>query len=438
MNLDYVLNENEIQISLEIRKLANFEEMLIFHELEAKIPGHVADNIMNNIRGNIIDLLHKDTSPIAETVFLNECEKYLKTPMFMMSAKVCLKLYKLQVMYQRMEQDRILATMPVPNVKIMDYLVDYGNNINDVLGRDFDSQNFLSQFLVYKTSEDRLKIAPKRINKRELYDMVYEPGRAKTEIFDKITLIQNKHKSIFKGKATFVNYDTAKKRMQQVIPSKHKEGTMDQSEKLNVFQQHALLMEFLIYKTSYQRFLSNPSTQNVPGSGTFKEMKEILQEFLREEPISGINDELFLKTVIEDTYHFALFNAMTRLTTVVLKTINEIIEAARQYDSLSMLFVINQMIENTPTYTAEWIQKYKEMVDEIDKLAKIPEIEQAVLDAVDDEAALEYAKQTMLNMFSKFDNLQQDSENYDFMEDTFKKIVKDFYNDDEAKNAYSK
>ena len=103
-----------------------------------------------------------------------------------------------------------------------------------------------------------------------------------------------------------------------------------------------------------------------------------------------------------------------------------------------MLFIIDQMIDSMPAYTSEWLSKQQEMVSEIDKFAKYPEIQQTVLSALDDEEALNYAKQTMLNMFGKFDNLQQDSENYDFMEEVFKKIVSDYYNDDETKSAYAK
>ena len=96
------------------------------------------------------------------------------------------------------------------------------------------------------------------------------------------------------------------------------------------------------------------------------------------------------------------------------------------------------MIESAPAYTAAWFRKHQEILVEIRKFSLFPEIQQAVLAALDDEEALNYAKQTMLNMFGKFDNLQQDSENYDFMEEVFKKIVSDYYNDDETKSAYAK
>ena len=274
----------------------------------------------------------------------------------------------------------------------------------------------------------------KKINKTELHELVY----GTSEILEKMTDVQNAHSSLFKGDPAKISLDTAKKRMQQVLPSKHKEGTMNQSEELNVFQQQALLGILLIYKTSYQRFLSNPATQRVPDTRTFNEMKAVIEEFYQKQPISGIDDALFLKTVSEDTYHFALFNAFTRLTSAVLNEMNEIIVASRKYDSLSMLFIIDQMIESIPAYTSEWLSKYQEMAAEIDKISKFSEIQQVVQEAVEDEEALNYAKQTMLNMFSKFDSLQQDSENYDFVEVAFKKIVKDYYNDDENKTAYAK
>ncbi|MFZ2585281.1 MAG: hypothetical protein WAX20_03665 [Enterococcus aquimarinus] len=433
--MKYTINDIELQTLLEAMKLVNLEKQVLIKDDEIDIPEAVVAGAMKSIEERILYLLRSDSSANAKSIFENFIQGKLESEKFLQIAQSILDRCRfIEVEANDAQKIRLSEETPEPILHIMQHLAAYGNGLNDLLGSNFYNQYFLSQYLVYRVNEDKFMFDSKKINKTELHELVY----GTSEILEKMTDVQNAHSSLFKGDPAKISLDTAKKRMQQVLPSKHKEGTMNQSEELNVFQQQALLGILLIYKTSYQRFLSNPATQRVPDTRTFNEMKAVIEEFYQKQPISGIDDALFLKTVSEDTYHFALFNAFTRLTTAVLKEVNEIIVASRKYDTLSMLFIIDQMIDSMPAYTSEWLSKYQEMVSEIDKFAKYPEIQQTVLSALDDEEALNYAKQTMLNMFGKFDNLQQDSENYDFMEEVFKKIVSDYYNDDETKSAYAK
>ena len=433
--MKYTINDIELQTLLEAMKLVNLEKQVLIKDDEIDIPEAVVAGAMKSIEERILYLLRSDSSANAKSIFENFIQGKLESEKFLQIAQSILDRCRfIEVEANDAQKIRLSEETPEPILHIMQHLAAYGNGLNDLLGSNFYNQYFLSQYLVYRVNEDKFMFDSKKINKTELHELVY----GTSEILEKMTDVQNAHSSLFKGDPAKISLDTAKKRMQQVLPSKHKEGTMNQSEELNVFQQQALLGILLIYKTSYQRFLSNPATQRVPDTRTFNEMKAVIEEFYQKQPISGIDDALFLKTVSEDTYHFALFNAFTRLTTAVLKEVNEIIVASRKYDSLSMLFIIDQMIESIPAYTSEWLSKYQEMAAEIDKISKFSEIQQVVQEAVEDEEALNYAKQTMLNMFSKFDSLQQDSENYDFVEVAFKKIVKDYYNDDENKTAYAK
>ena len=437
--MKYELNEIELQILLEAMKLVNLEKQVFLKDDEIDIPEKVVSEVVRSVEERILYLLRSDSSANAKSIFENYIQGRLESERFLKIAQSILDRCRfIEVDKGVAEKIRISEETPEPILHIMQNLAAYGNGLNDLLGSNFYNQYFLSQFLIYKMNDDRFEIDSEKINKTELYNLVYGDTDSELKILNNITDVQNAHESLFKGEPTDPNLKKAIKRMQQVIPSKHKVGTMNQSDELNVFQQHALLVCFLIYKTSYQRFLSNPATQGVPDSKTFEEMKAIIEEFFQKQPISGIDDALYLKTVSDDTYHFALFNAYTRLTAAVLNEMNEIIVASRKYDSLSMLFIIDQMIESIPAYTSEWLSKYQEMAAEIDKFSKFPEIQQVVREAAEDEEALNYAKQTMLNMFSKFDSLQQDSENYDFVEVAFKKIVKDYYNDDENKTAYAK
>lgn len=438
--MKYVINETELQILLEVQKLVNLEEQVLLKDDEIEIPETVISEVISSVSDRILFLLRSDSSANAKLIFINYLKENLKSERFLKIAQSILDRHELKEMDESTsDKNRITEETPEPILHIMQHLAAYGNAINDLLGRSFYTQYFISQYLVYRINEGRFVFESKKINKTELYELVYGTADSNYRILNKMIDVQKAHKSIFKGKLSeMISLDTAKKRMQQVISSTHKEGTMNQSEELNVFQQNALLINFLIYKTSYQRFLSNPATQRVPDTRTFGEIKDVIEEFFQKYPISGVEDKLFLKTVSEDTYHFAVFNAITRLTTAVMGAMNEVILENRQYDSLSTLFIIDQMIDSVPAYTSAWFRKHQEIIAEIDKFSKFPEIQKVVLEAVKDEEALNYAKQTMLDMFSKFDNLQQDSENYDFVEETFKKIVKDYYNDGENKTAYAK
>lgn len=417
-----------------IQQLAAYEKIY-----EMELPEALAAEATKIIGDNILYLLRSDTESNAESIIEKNRLGSLGEDVFLETAQAIHDMHRFREIDQEIEEkNKLTEQTPESILNVMQHLAAYGNGLNDLLGSNFYSQYFLSQFLIYKANEDRFMIDSKKINKTDLYKMTYEPGKNKDEIYSKIQKVQKNHKTLFKKDSSLVTLDTAKKRMQQVIPSKHKEGTMNQSEELNVFRQHALLIVFLIYKTSYQQFLSSPTNRTVPDSKTFEEVKKTIEEFLLEHPISGVDDELFLKTVSEDTYHFALFNGLTRLSTAVLNSMSEIIDASREYDTLSMLFIIDQMIENTPAYTAEWLSKYKEMVTELDKFAKFPELQQAVLDAIEDEEGLEYSKNTMMDMFDKYDTLHQNTEDLDFTESIFKNMVKDFYTSGEGDNAYAK
>ena len=334
--MKYTINDIELQTLLEAMKLVNLEKQVLIKDDEIDIPEAVVAGAMKSIEERILYLLRSDSSANAKSIFENFIQGKLESEKFLQIAQSILDRCRfIEVEANDAQKIRLSEETPEPILHIMQHLAAYGNGLNDLLGSNFYNQYFLSQYLVYRVNEDKFMFDSKKINKTELHELVY----GTSEILEKMTDVQNAHSSLFKGDPAKISLDTAKKRMQQVLPSKHKEGTMNQSEELNVFQQQALLGILLIYKTSYQRFLSNPATQRVPDTRTFNEMKAVIEEFYQKQPISGIDDALFLKTVSEDTYHFALFNAFTRLTTAVLKEVNEIIVASRKYDTLSMLFI---------------------------------------------------------------------------------------------------
>lgn len=68
-----------------------------------------------------------------------------------------------------------------------------------------------------------------------------------------------------------------------------------------------------------------------------------------------------------------------------------------------------------------------------------PELQQAVLDAIEDEEGVDYAKNTVsevcLTSMVLYPKGQAD---FDFTGDIFKKIVKEFYTSGEGDNAYAK
>lgn len=449
------LNRIQLQIVLEVSRLSTLENLSIRVDGSSNIyvieegaipldepiiiPDVVFLEVFRSIEESILKTLKSDTSDSAGTMFLEYALQRMVTDKF---KEVVHSIYnKYMSGINKGKNDKLINKTPKLIQTIMQQLTAAGNDlrhINHFPSNNVYDQYFLSQFMISKLDADSFVFDSKKINKRKLYDMVYGTDANDFDIYDKIEKIQKKYTSVFEKVNEDVSYDTAKKRLQQVLPSKHKDGTMNQSDELNVFKQNALLVIFLIYKTKYQRFLSNPTTQRVPDSITIEETKKAIEEFFKEYPISGVGDELFLKTVLEDTYHFVLFNALTRLTTSVLSAVNRISTFSIGYDSLQNLFIIDQMIESTPNLVNEWMKKLLESNTGFQNANESPEIQQSIFDAIEDEEALEYAKNTMLDMFEKYNTLHHEETDYDFTEVIFKKIVKDYYASNGGGNAYAK
>lgn len=431
------LNELELEVILEAQKLVNLERVVLSGDDELEVSELVISTVIKSIEKRILHLLCCDGSIGIGALFIKLTQTSLESEEFKQVAERISNEYSYRMTHEKVYKERVLKEeIPESILLLMEDVAVNGDEIKELVGDKFYNHYFMSQYLVYRANEKRYIVDSTTINKTELFNMVFGEKGIETNILKKINEVQKKHKTIFKKETETVNMDTAKKKLFKVIPSKHKDGTMDQSEKLNIFQQHALLIIFLIDKTSYQRFLSNAKTQNPPDSRIFEEVKKAIEKFSELQPISGITDKLFMESSIEDTYHFALFNALTQLTTEIFNAMNEIINISNKYDSLSMLFIIDQLIENVPTYTTELMDKYFNIVTETVLNSEISENKELIYNVIEDEEGLDYVKKTMLNMFEKYSTFQQNSENYDFTESAFKRIVKEFYTSGDGDNPH--
>lgn len=226
--------------------------------------------------------------------------------------------------------------------------------------------------------------------------------------------------------------------------------TMDQSHYLNIFEQYSLMNHMLIYHTKYQRYLSNSNTQDPPSYKHFKDLKEPIRLLLKYEPLNGIEDELYLETIMEDTFHFALFNALTKLFMKVLEDTVAFMEKTNNLPTLAVLFVIEQIENQLPLISKKWESYFGEIIGEFEKYSKNSLIKKAVNEAKDNEEVLNFANDKLLDLLRKYDSVFEDEDNIDLENkktqtteqkitlEVFKHIVKLYYQTKDGETAYQK
>src|SRR5699024_4302794 len=210
--------------------------------------------------------------------YMTSCWKLLATDIF--------KLIEIE------KEDNDIEETPKSILKIMDYLTSVTDKPSGEMGYQYESIKFAAEYLIYAISEtDNIK-ANEFQSRKALYDYVYDPER-KEEVSDEKAVInimdkvQKDYPELFLNVAdSDITYENFKKRAQEILPTTHKAGSMDQSEPLNTYEAYAMLILFFIYPTIYRRFLSNPASKNVkvPDYFVFESVRESVEDLFSLEP----------------------------------------------------------------------------------------------------------------------------------------------------------
>ena len=441
----------ELKISLLVNRLATLEQIAISEDNKHLISVELIDEEIEIIGSEFLQLFK--SSGQSNVIFnLNMySNEILKTEHFKNKVSWFTKRAFDYLESEEVKKNRdLLKDTPESITSVMNSLARTSFDRNHRHGGNFDMRYFVSQYLIYRVKEQNYIYNTKTVNKKELFDKVYGKNPDE-ELLNKIKRVQEDYDSIFHkvnknhNLDTDISYETVKKRLQKILPKQNRQTTMDNSQTLNVFKEHAFLVLFLIYHTRYQRFMSNSNTQNPPDFKEFKYTKDAIQDFLLSNPISGINDELFLNTVMQDSHHFSFFNAVTKLTSTFMNEVIGILEIAKNYDSLTGLFIVDKMIDVIPSISSLWGDNFETLVFEVGKFSREEEVKTAVEEATQDIEAVEFVESHLLSLFEKYGTIYNDDEAEDpvsleekVSNDLFKLIVKLYYQTEDGTTAYQK
>lgn len=424
------------RISVEATKLGNQDRLnLIAYEL-TNFSENIKKLICDNANVNVGDIFTEYSDTVLQLDEFREFAHQVKRE----------ALYLSELKYK--EQNDTLSKMPNNIIRIMSSLTTVSNESQDSMGEKFNLRHFVSQFLIYTLSESESLLPVQEMNKKNLYDQVYGKDSEERGIRKKIEKIYKDYPSLYPSSSMKeISYETAKKRMQEMLPSKHKKNRLDQSHYLNIHEAHALLIHFLIYPSKYRRFLSNPNGKNVkvPDYEVFEMVRESIEDLFMLEPLSNIPSELFAKSVIEDTIHTRLFNAVTFFIMEIIREFLELMKLMSKQDTLGTLFALDQMISDVPEITKTWTNKYLEVIKEIHLLSDDEDVQKNVRNAIKDKESLSYARDNLLNLFEKYDTIykgefavEENEKEKEAAGEIFKHVVKLFYQTDEGEIAYKK
>ena len=318
--------------------------------------GEMLTKEMSEVGSNVIILLRQNLDIELGNYFIGKCEEMCQLEDTKVFANRMVHQASQDLPWAELsKKDEILKETPDEILRIMDLLMIDSRHVDDLMGEKFDLRYFSTLLLINRVGEFGIVNSLKMLTKEELFNE-YELDDDENGIRHTIRRVANEYSELLQADRfeADLSYDTVKKRMQKILPSQRNLMTMDQSHYLNIFEQYSLMNHMLIYHTKYQRYLSNSNTQDPPSYKHFKDLKEPIRLLLKYEPLNGIEDELYLETIMEDTFHFALFNALTKLFMKVLEDTVAFMEKTNNLPTLAVLFVIEQIENQLPLISKKW------------------------------------------------------------------------------------
>lgn len=195
-------------------------------------------------------------------------------------------------------------------------------NFDDVLISDF-----LTKYLIYKEKQDSyVKKNISNLNKSNYFKQLV------TEVLIKERTSNSQYFEIANS----------------IKPSIHNKYSLNQSDELDQFRQAVIGISLNLYdqNDTYFKFIRSILTEksrkvNLTIDGLI-ESQNTINEFMKKQDLISDN-ELYYLTTIEDTFHFALFTAISDLMDELVLVTSKIIQSATQYDVLVALYSISNL-----------------------------------------------------------------------------------------------
>lgn len=286
-------------------------------------------------------------------------------------------------------------------------------NFDDVV-----TSNFLTKYLIYKEKQDSyVKKNISNVNKSKYFKQLVTEG-------------------LIKERTSNSQYFEI---ANSIKPSTHKKDSLNQSDELDQFRQAIIGISLNLYdqNDTYFKFirsiLTNKSRKVNLTIDSLIESQNNINEFMKKQNLIN-NNELYYLTTIEDTFHFALFTAISDLIDELVTLVSNIIQKSTQYDILVALHSITNLKNDLIALTYKHEQKLTHFESLINGYARNTNLKALIhktiknnvkmTEKVEDSLLTELKKYNISN-FYKRENFNNNPN--DFLDKLMIQIISKFY-----------
>lgn len=286
-------------------------------------------------------------------------------------------------------------------------------NFDDVV-----TSNFLTKYLIYKEKQDSyVKKNISNVNKSKYFKQLVTEG-------------------LIKERTSNSQYFEI---ANSIKPSTHKKDSLNQSDELDQFRQSIIGISLNLYdqNDTYFKFirsiLTNKSRKVNLTIDSLIESQNNINEFMKKQNLLN-NNELYYLTTIEDTFHFALFTAISDLIDELVTLVSNIIQKSTQYDILVALHSITNLKNDLIALTYKHEQKLTHFESLINGYARNTNLKALIhktiknnvkmTEKVEDSLLTELKKYNISN-FYKRENFNNNPN--DFLDKLMIQIISKFY-----------
>lgn len=286
-------------------------------------------------------------------------------------------------------------------------------NFDDVV-----TSNFLTKYLIYKEKQDSyVKKNISNINKSKYFKQLVTDG-------------------LIKERTSNSQYFEI---TNSIKPSTHKKDSLNQSDELDQFRQAIIGISLNLYdqNDTYFKFirsiLTNKSRKVNLTIDSLIESQNNINEFMKKQNLIN-NNELYYLTTIEDTFHFALFIAISDLIDELVTLVINIIQKSTQYDILVALHSITNLKNDLIVLNYKHEQKLTQFEGLINGYARNTNLKALIHDKIKndvkmtekvEDSLLTELKKYNISNFYKRENFNNNPN--DFLDKLMIQIISKFY-----------
>lgn len=383
------------------------------------------DELSNEIIDQGVDVLEVLELTILDTYFTEFLATINKTTDFakkianntikQIQENIDLKKAKYKIDYEK-TVDNVSSWNTFKNLK--DIIIEIHQDLSRENFDDVVTSNFLTKYLIYKEKQDSyVKKNISNVNKSKYFKQLVTEG-------------------LIKERTSNSQYFEI---ANSIKPSTHKKDSLNQSDELDQFRQSIIGISLNLYdqNDTYFKFirsiLTNKSRKVNLTIDSLIESQNNINEFMKKQNLLN-NNELYYLTTIEDTFHFALFTAISDLIDELVTLVSNIIQKSTQYDILVALHSITNLKNDLIALTYKHEQKLTHFESLINGYARNTNLKALIHDSIKndvkmtekvEDSLLTELKKYNISNFYKRENFNNNPN--DFLDKLMIQIISKFY-----------